>query len=234
MISLSTRVRNSTGCWNQIGVWGDRSCPELAEAVHCYNCPVFAATGRQFLDAPSPEGYLEEWAERLAPPVEERAADFQSVLLFRIEEEWLALPVGVVVEVTHPRQVHRIPYRGGVLAGLVNVRGELHLCARLEQLLGITRPQPRAEETERSKGQAPRERNGARLVVIRRDKEDWAIPVDEVEGVGRVGSGELLEVPPTVGRTAARFARWVFARDGHKVGYLDDGRLFDALRTILR
>ena len=53
-------------CWNRIGVWGDRSCPELASAVHCHNCPVFATAGRQFLDVPSPSGYLEDWAERLA------------------------------------------------------------------------------------------------------------------------------------------------------------------------
>src|SRR3954462_5683075 len=102
-------------CWNHIGVHGNRSCPELATAVHCHNCPVFAAAGRQFLDAASPSGYLEDWAERLAALPETAAADIQSVLLFRLADEWLALPVTVIVEVTGPRPVHRIPYRGGVL-----------------------------------------------------------------------------------------------------------------------
>ena len=36
-------------CWQEIGVWGDRSCPELAAVTHCHNCPVFAAAGRKFL-----------------------------------------------------------------------------------------------------------------------------------------------------------------------------------------
>src|SRR5262245_7888847 len=125
-------------CWNRIGVRGDRSCPELPKVVHCQNCPVFASAGRRFLDAPSPDGYLDEWTERLAAPVDEAASDLQSVLTFRLGEEWLALPVQVLLEVTTPRPVHRVPHRGGLLAGLVNNRGELHLCVRLAQLLGIT------------------------------------------------------------------------------------------------
>src|SRR5215831_16263868 len=106
-----------TDCWNRIGVRGDRSCPELATVVHCHNCPVFAAAGRQFLDAPYPDGYLQEWAQRLAAPREEAATDLKSVLIFRLDEEWLALSVEVLIEVTTPRQVHRVPHRGGLLEG---------------------------------------------------------------------------------------------------------------------
>src|SRR5262245_44491396 len=109
-----------TDCWNRIGVRGDRSCPELAKVVHCHNCPVFAAAGRRFLDAPSPPGYLDEWTDRLAAPPELAASDLQSVLVFRLGEEWLALPARVLVEVTTPRPVRRVPHRGGLLAGLVN------------------------------------------------------------------------------------------------------------------
>src|SRR5262245_55956316 len=127
----------ASDCWNTIGVRGDHSCPELPKVVHCQNCPVFAAAGRRFLDAPSPPGYLEEWTERLAAPVEEAVADLESVLTFRLADEWLALPVCVLIEVTTRRPVHRVPYRGGLLAGLVNIRGELHLCAHLARLLGI-------------------------------------------------------------------------------------------------
>src|SRR5436190_1870769 len=110
-------------CWNTIGVRGDRSCPELARAVHCHNCPVFAAAGRRFLDAPSPPGYLEEWTERLAAPVEETDADLESVLTFRLAEEWLALPARVLVEVTTARPVHRVPYRAGLVTRVP--RGEV-------------------------------------------------------------------------------------------------------------
>ena len=53
-------AKPASDCWNVIGVRGDRSCPELTTVVHCHHCPVFAAAGRTFLDAPSPPGYLEE------------------------------------------------------------------------------------------------------------------------------------------------------------------------------
>src|SRR5262245_39377192 len=86
-------------CWNRIGVHGDHSCPELQRVVHCQNCPVFAAAGRRFLDGPSPPGYLEEWARRLADPIQESAADLHGVLIFRLGEEWLALRVKALAEV---------------------------------------------------------------------------------------------------------------------------------------
>ena len=60
--------------------------------------------GRRFLDAPSPAGYLDEWTARLAAPNDERGRGrSSSVLVFRLGDEWLALPVGVLVEVTRPR-----------------------------------------------------------------------------------------------------------------------------------
>ena len=94
-------------CWNRIGVSGDRSCPELGKVVHCHNCPVFSAAGRCILDAPPPRGYLEEWTARLAEPEEEAAGTLESVLVFRLGEEWLALAVAVLVEVLPLRSIHR-------------------------------------------------------------------------------------------------------------------------------
>jgi chemotaxis-related protein WspD len=207
-------------CWNRIGVHGDRTCPELATVVHCHNCPVFTRTGRQFLDAPSPEGYLEEWTRRLATPLEEPIDDLITVLSFCLGEEWLALPLATLVEVTEPRPVHRVPHRGGLLAGLVNIRGELHLCIRLARLLGIV-------EGEADPGKH-------RLLVVRRDNDRWVFPVDAVDRVHRVPAHELTSVPATVGRSTRTLTRGVFARRDHSVGLLDDGRLFDSLRTGLR
>ena len=231
-------------CWNTVGVRGDRSCPELGRVVHCQSCPVFAAAGRRFLDAPSPAGYLEEWTERLAAPVAEADADLESVLVFRLADEWLALPVHTLVEVTTPRPVHRVPYRAGLLAGLVNIRGELCLCVHLAKLLGVdSRP---AVEDRRDKPGGPHgERRGSptpspggpgtsRLLVVQRGAERWVFPVDGVDQVRRVPRRELGPPPATVSRAVAHLARGVFPRDGRPVGLLDDARLFEALRTRLR
>jgi chemotaxis-related protein WspD len=215
-------------CWNIVGVHGDRSCPELPRVVHCHNCEVFARAGRRFLDAPSPPGYLEEWTDRLAGEVEEAASELTSVLIFRLSEEWLALPVSVLVEVTAPCVVHRVPHRAGLLAGLVNIRGELHLCAHLDGLLGIGRS---------VSGAAPRPRGGsagARLLVARREAERWVFPVEEVDQVHRLAARELREVPPTLGRAVGRVARGVFPWGERTVGLLDEGRVFAALRARVR
>lgn len=211
-------------CWQAVGVWGDRSCPELVKHTHCHNCPVFAAAGRQFLDAPSPAGYLDEWTARLAEPVRRTTDGLIGALVFRLGEEWLALPVGVLVEVTHPRTPHRIPHRGGLLAGMVNVRGELHLCVRLDVLLGVNPP---------ARDRAPA---GARprMVVIRQDADRWAFAADDVDLVRRVAAAELVPAPPTLARATARVTRGVFHRDGRAVGLLDETRLFEALRERVR
>lgn len=220
-------------CWNRIGVRGDRSCPELPKVVHCHNCSVFSAAGRQFLDAPSPAGYLEEWTQRLAAEVETSAADLHGVLIFRLGEEWLALAVSVLMEVTTPRPVHRVPHRSGILAGLVNIRGELCLCAHLDQVLGLKRTIGENVKVLRSptpSGVSPR----ARLLVVRREQERWVFPVDEVDQVHRFPLRELTRVPATVGRSLARLTRGVFHWEGKSIGLLDEERLYQILRARMR
>jgi chemotaxis-related protein WspD len=214
-------------CWNRIGVWGDQSCPELIPAIHCHNCPVFTAASQRFLDAPPPASYLEEWTELLRSPIEETANDLQSVLIFRLCDEWLALRVQVLLEVTSPRPVHPIPHRAGLLAGLVNIRGELHLCVHLAQLLGI-----RAE----GRGLLTPDRNGGlpRMIVVESEGNRWVFPVDEVDQVYRFSPGELTGAPATLARSAGHLTRGVLAWRERSIGYLDDGRLFRVLRARIQ
>jgi chemotaxis-related protein WspD len=233
-------------CWNRIGVHGDQSCAELPRVVHCHNCAVFAAAGRRFLDAPSPPGYIEEWARRLADPIEESARDLLGVLTFRLAGEWLALSVHSLVEVTDPRPVHRIPHRGGVLAGLVNIRGELYLCAHLDQVLGISRrdewavPGPVSDRARTMTAEADGGNASyclvpkARLLVLRRDTERWVFRADEVDQVHRFPLAGLTPPPATVLRSLAHLTRGVFHWQGRTIGLVDDERLFQALRTRMR
>src|SRR5262249_18191734 len=140
-------------------------------------------------------------------------------------EEWLALPVQVLIEVAPLRPVHRIPHRGGLLAGLVNIRGELHLCVRLAQLLGFTRNAESGAVGVHSE----------RLLVGQREADRWVFPVDEVDQVHRFPARELTEVPATVARASGRLTRGVFTWGGRAIGYLDEARLFQSLRTrVLR
>ena len=218
-------------CWRKIGVAGDRSCPELEAVIHCRNCPVLADAARTFFDRGAPPGYLDEWRAILEEPAEEVAADTTSVLVFRLDAEWLALPTAVLVEVTPVRTVHRLPHRGtGVLAGLVNIRGQLQLCASLHGLVGLAGgPAPVPTAADDAGG-----RSTARLLVVERPGGDatdsWVLGVDEVAGVHRVTRGMLRAVPSTVGHADGRLSSALFEWQERTVALLDESRVFEALR----
>lgn len=211
-------------CWNSIGVWGDASCPELETAIHCHNCPVFRDAGRHFLASAPPDGYLEAWTARLIDKEDEECGEVQGVLLFRLGEEWLALPVAALHEVIRLRPIHRIPFRGGLLAGVVNVRGELHLAVRLNHLFGIAN----FSEANEERSAVPR------LLVAGRDDETWVFRVDEVDRVHRLVLCDLQPAPPTLGRSATRFTRGVFHCRDRVIGLVDERRLFEAVRAGLK
>jgi chemotaxis-related protein WspD len=220
-------------CWNTIGVGGDRSCPELVAAIHCRNCPVFATSARAFFDRDAPEGYLAEWTRALDgsdasdEDVSVATRDRLGVVLFRLGAEWLAIRARVVVEVTGVRPVHRIPHRtNAVVAGLANLRGQLHLCASLHGLLGVT---PAAASAGHGGLAAAR---SSRMLVIRQGSETWVFAAEEVLGVPRVPPGLLRNVPSTLANPSVSFSQAVFDWGGRSVGLLDEDRLFAALRSL--
>jgi chemotaxis-related protein WspD len=215
-------------CWNRIGIAGDRSCPELVTHVHCRNCPVYATAARGFFDRPAPEYYLDDWARLLAAPVEPADSEDLSLLIFRLGDEWLALPTLVVAEVTAPRLVHRIPHRSGeTLVGMVNLRGQLQLQISMHGLLGVE-----ATERHRAPGVPGRPGETLRLVVIRRDGQTWVFEADEVLGVQRFSRGGLHNVPSTLANPANSFSQAVISWRGKSLGFLDDQRVFAALKGL--
>ena len=220
-------------CWRIVGVTGDRSCPELATFIHCRNCPVLADAARTFFERPAPTGYLEEWRTILEEPTATDDPGTTSVLVFRVGGEWFALSATVLVEVTPVRPVHRIPHRtGGGLAGLVNIRGQLHLCASLHSLLGLPGgPAAAAPSTPATDAAS------ARLLVVERAGEDgterWVVGADEVAGVHRLSRNETRAVPSTVGHAQANCATALFTWQERTVGLLDELRIFAGLRGMV-
>ncbi len=219
----------AASCWNEIGVMGDHTCPELAVAIHCRNCNVFATAARNFLDRPAPAGYLAEWTRLLdqADPGadSDSARDGVGVLIFRLGAEWLALRAQVVVEVTPVRPVHRIPRRSNeIIVGLVALRGQLQLCASLHSLLG-------AAARVRVDAAVPSDRS-ARMIVIRHEAESWVFSADEVLGVPRVPPDLWRSVPSTLSNPTVSFSQAVFTWQGRSVGLLDEARVFAALRSL--
>ena len=219
------------GCWRRVGVGGDRTGAELETFIHCRNCPVLTAAARTFFDREAPPGYLESWREILEQPEREADGDATAVLVFRRGAEWLALPTSVLVEVTPPRKVHRLPHRHDtLLEGLVNIRGQLQVCVDLGRLLGV-------EPAAATAPAAPTPPAGtlARLLVVERagdrGAERWVFGVDEVAGVQRVPAAALRAVPSTVGAATDRATAALFAWQERTVGLLDERRLLDGLRA---
>ena len=100
-------------CWRIIGVAGDPRCPALPASLHCRNCPVLAEAAQGFFDRGAPAGYLDSWRAILEEPAAAAEAATSSVLVFRLDREWLALPTTALVEVTPARRVHTVPHRHG-------------------------------------------------------------------------------------------------------------------------
>jgi chemotaxis-related protein WspD len=215
--SLALTVVND--CWNKIGVRGDSSCPELEKHIHCRNCPIHAAAAAGLLDRELPTGHLSEWTRHVAQEKPATEDDSQSLVVFRIGAEWLALPTIVFKEIVGVRPVHSLPHRrNGVVLGLVNIRGELLVCVSLRQIL-------RLDETAEPKLDK-RQVNDPRLLVMQYEGGSAVCPVDEVFGVQRFHLREKMAVPATSSKAATTYTQAVLSWRLKSVGLLDAQLLF--------
>ncbi len=216
-------------CWNSIGNFGDKSCPELQRHIRCLNCEVFRAAAATLLNRKTPEGYLEFWTERIAGPRHAKPAGTRSIVIFRIGEEWLALPTEVFLEVVELRPIHTLPHRQDALVrGLTMVRGELLICIALPQLLGFEAPASLLQ-TDRKSGRSVYER----LLVIGQDGERVVFSVNEVHVGVRYHPDDLTPVPATVAQSATPYTTGLLTWEDRSVGILDETLLFYALRRRL-
>lgn len=211
-------------CWNTIGVAGNHSCQELSRHIHCHNCPVYSAAAAQFLDRPLPIEYRLEWTEHFAREKKIATPAKTSAVVFRIGTEWMGMPTQAFQEIAERRAMHSLPHRRrGIVLGIVNVRGELLLCASLGKLLGL-------ENTAMIKRQIA---VFDRMLVADWHGQRFAFPVDEVHGVHRFHSADLREPPATVARSGFNCAIGVFPWRNFTVGFLDPESLFAALNRNL-
>jgi chemotaxis-related protein WspD len=216
-------------CWNQVGVMGDRSCEQLTDVIHCYDCPVYAAAGDSLLERAPTQKYLNEWIEILTEAPTDfddadqegalvRSEEALSVMIFRIDKEWLSLPVSTLQEVTQPCMIQPVPHRSNELfLGLVNIRGQILLCASLRHLLNL---KPSEENSNSSK---------ARMIVAGQGEEQWVFPVDEVHGVFRFHQSELRDAPIVITKATETYTQGIVHWQTQKVNCLDSELLFYTL-----
>jgi chemotaxis-related protein WspD len=208
-------------CWNRIGVRGDKSCPLLAEHIHCRNCSVYAAAAVRLLDRYSlgqQEGVALQYSE-LRGKVESR-----SLLIFRLADEWLALATRCLVEVAPLQPVHSLPHqRSRALLGVANVRGALVACLSLSELIGVD-PESVVASTARIT---------PRMLILAAENGSVVVPVDEVDAIHRIDLAQIEagESPSVV--AGARFTRAVMQFKGRSLRVLDDELLMSAVTRSL-
>jgi chemotaxis-related protein WspD len=181
----------------------------------------------RLLDREVPEASLREATVHVAAKKSVVELGTKSVVIFRIGMEWLALPTGVFQEIGDRCTVRRLPdHRGGILSGLVNVRGELLLCAALGVILGVDKA---------AEGQPAAGPNSAgRLMICKRGDARLAFQVNEVHGLHRYHPRDLRSPPATLAKAAAGiYTLGVVPWKETTVGCLDDELLFYTLNKGL-
>jgi chemotaxis-related protein WspD len=234
MLTEQSISENSTlnDCWNTIGVMGDRTCGELKSVIHCHECPVFATVGDSLLEREPPLNYVSEWINVLAEtPVDEeirsneaiiRTAKAISVMIFRLGNERLALSANILQEVTHPCVIQPVPHRSNELfLGLVNIRGEILLCASLSHLLNL---KPIEEDSVN-----PQSTSSKRMMVAGKQDQKWVFLVDEVYGIQRFHLDELKDAPVVISKADQAYTQGIINWQDEKVNYLDSELLFYTL-----
>jgi chemotaxis-related protein WspD len=149
----------------------------------------------------------------------------KSVVVFRIGAEWLALPTGVVQEVSEPCTVRVLPdRRGGMLSGVANVRGDLLLCVELRVLLGL----------EPAAGGSVGRSSSERLLICKHSQGRLAFRVSEVHGLHRYRPADMRAAPATLVRAAGNvYTLGVLPWQERIVGCLDDELMFYAINKGL-
>jgi len=201
-------------CWNRIGVWRqtEERCPELDRIVHCRNCSVYSAMGRQLLNREPPEDYRNEWTKILSKEKKKVSVNVKSAFVFRAGGEWLALPANMINEVVNMSLIHSIP---------------LELCVSIGRVLGIEKLEKPDEAED------PDYINPERLVVVMQDNHIITFPVSEVLGIVRYTAEMIKDLPVTVSGSKAAYTMGILCIKEKDVGLLKDKPLFKTLTKDL-
>ena len=102
---------------------------------------------------------------------------------FRLDRQWLGIPVVLIQEVLAGQSVTPVPLAPPQVQGFLNLRGQIVTAVSLRAVLGLP---PRVEASPHMN------------VVVQRDEELFSLIVDEVGDVLEVGDQEVEPTPETL------------------------------------
>lgn len=217
------------GCWHSIGVWGRAlpRCPRLDEFIHCQNCDVFHTASLKAYERALPDGYRDEWTEVLAGSKEGIVSGTQSVIVFRIGDEWVAIATSLCKEISRMMKIHRIPHnKSQTLKGVVNNGGEIRICFSLGNLLGIAKANQIFGEGLNTVY--------ARMIVMEISGRRYVFPVSEIGGLHQFQEADRGPLPNTVSASSATYMNGVIKWNDRNVGCLDEALLASQLERSIR
>ncbi len=222
---VSSRITN---CWNTIGVWSraKNKCDKLTEYVHCRNCPVFLEVGHSVFERVAPSGYLSQWRKEISEKEITNNSKDNSVLIFRVGQEWFALPAVALGEIANERTIHRIPRNmNRFISGIVNITGEIKVCYSLRELLGLSSISGINKKEDKHKPK--------RLVVIELDEKDYVFLVDEVKGLYLYSDSDLLPVPSTLDAANALLLLGTINQFNHQIAIFNISKFQEKLEEAV-
>lgn len=175
---------------------------------------------------PVQQDYQPQWTRHFAQPEDLSQVGLDSAFVFRIGHEWLALATRALVTVAEKAAAHRLPHcHAAGLLGIVNVSGKLYPCISLAELMKIDVQQRYAQSGRHV---------FPRLIVVQLGQHVVALPVDDVHGIERYSSEDMLPPPSTISHGVSRYLFGVLSLQGKQTGYLDATLLGDCIAKVIR
>jgi len=225
-MSISNKI-NIDDCWNRKGIWGRETpkCEKLIEVIHCRNCSVYWSAGRSMLDRNVPLDYVRQWTNEVAVSTGEANSPSESIITFRLNNEWYSLSTEYFVEVSQIRNIHHIPHHtGNFIMGVVNVSGVIRLCFSLSYLLGVDMESEAAVQNSSIY---------QRFVVISIKGRDFVFPVNEIGGILHYSVKDLVPAPTTIVAEKAKLLVGILKINSRKIACLNAEQLYSAAEEHL-
>jgi chemotaxis-related protein WspD len=173
-----------------------------------------------------PKDYISEWTHLLKQQKpEEKDEQSTSVMIFRLNAEWFAMPTKIFRLVTEIRPIHHLPHRiTPTVQGIVNIRGQARLCVSLKYIFGI--------DTEQNKESYSRF-SYPRMLMMEKDGVFFVFEVDEVFGIFICDENRVENVPVNVTKSSTNYLKGIFKWENKSVGYIDQELLFYSLQRSM-